>query len=80
MKTAGILHFIQEDKKARWNFSTRSSTKPPAMGKEHTIIVEYGGRQSALRTRAGGSYYVGRQRIMVPKPETGFGEKKRCTT
>src|SRR6266436_6505619 len=66
------LHFIQEDKKRDGTFYTILD-EAPAMGKEHTIIVEYGS-DKVLYDAGGGSYYVGARESWYPNLN-GFGEK-----
>src|SRR5258708_717103 len=66
------LHFIQEDKKHDGTFYAILD-EAPAMGKEHTIIVEYGG-DKMLYDAGGGRYYVGARESSYPNPN-GLGGK-----
>jgi hypothetical protein len=66
------LHFIQEDRKHDGTFYAILD-EAPTMGKEHTIIVEYGG-DKVLYDAGGGSYYVGARESWYPNLN-GFGEK-----
>ena len=66
------LHFIQEDKQQDGSFYAVLD-EAPAMGKEHSIIVEYGG-DKVLYDAGGGSYYVGARESWYPNLN-GFGEK-----
>jgi hypothetical protein len=66
------LHFIQENRKEDGSFYAVLD-EAPAMGKAHTITVEYGGDK--VVTNAGsGSYYIGARQSWYPNLN-GFGEK-----
>jgi hypothetical protein len=66
------LHFIQENRKEDGSFYAVLD-EAPAMGKVHSITVEYGGDK--VVTNAGsGSYYIGARQSWYPNLN-GFGEK-----
>lgn len=66
------LHFIQESRKEDGSFYAILD-EAPAMGKEHSISVEYGG-DKVLINAGNGSYYVGARESWYPNLN-GFGEK-----
>jgi hypothetical protein len=66
------LHFIQENKKEDGSFYAVLD-EAPAMGKEHSIAVEYVG-DKVLSDAGNGSYYVGARQSWYPNLN-GFGEK-----
>jgi hypothetical protein len=66
------LHFVQENRRADGSFYAILD-EAPAMGKEHSITVEYGG-DKVLYNAGGGSYYVGARTSWYPNLN-GFGEK-----
>jgi hypothetical protein len=66
------LHFIQESRKEDGSFYAELD-EPPAMGKEHSISVEYVG-DKVLYDAGSGSYYVGARESWYPNLN-GFGEK-----
>jgi hypothetical protein len=66
------LHFIQEGKKADGSFYAVLD-EAPAMGKEHSISVEYEG-DKVLTDAGSGSFYVHARESWYPNLN-GFGEK-----
>jgi hypothetical protein len=66
------LHYIQESKKEDGSFYALLD-EAPAMGKEHSISVEYVG-DKVLYDAGDGSYYVGARESWYPNLN-GFGEK-----
>ena len=66
------LHFIQEDRKEDGSFYAILD-EAPAMGKEHSITVEYVG-DKVLANAGNGSYYVGARESWYPNLN-GFSEK-----
>ena len=66
------LHFIQENKKEDGSFYAVLD-EAPAMGKEHSIAVDYVG-DKVLSDAGNGSYYVGARQSWYPNMN-GFGEK-----
>jgi len=66
------LHFIQENRKDDGSFYAVLD-EAPAMGKEHSITVEYAG-DKVLSNAGDGSYYVGARESWYPNLN-GFGEK-----
>jgi Peptidase family M1 domain/Carboxypeptidase regulatory-like domain len=66
------LHFIQESRKEDGSFYAILD-EAPAMGKEHSISVEYVG-DKVLVNAGNGSYYVGARESWYPNLN-GFGEK-----
>ena len=66
------LHFIQENRKEDGSFYAVLD-EAPAMGKVHSITVEYGG-DKVLTNAGSGSYYVGARDSWYPNLN-GFGEK-----
>jgi Peptidase family M1 domain/Carboxypeptidase regulatory-like domain len=66
------IHFIQEDRKHDGSFYAVMD-EAPALGKEHSITVEYSGDK--VVTEAGdGSYYIAARTSWYPNLN-GFGEK-----
>ncbi len=66
------IHFIQENRKQDGSFYAVLD-EAPAMGKEHTIAIEYSG-DKVLFDAGDGSYYVGARESWYPNLN-GFGEK-----
>ena len=66
------LHFIQENKKEDGSFYAVLD-EAPAMGREHSIAVDYVG-DKVLSDAGNGSYYVGARQSWYPNLN-GFGEK-----
>jgi hypothetical protein len=66
------LHFIQEDRKQDGSFYAVLDVAP-ALGKEHSITVEYAG-DKVLYEAGDGSYYVEARTSWYPNLN-GFGEK-----
>jgi len=66
------VHFIQENRKEDGSFYAVLD-EAPAMGKPHTITVEYGGDKVVINAGSG-SYYVGARESWYPNLN-GFGEK-----
>jgi hypothetical protein len=66
------LHFIQENRKEDGSFYAVLD-EAPAMGKAHSITVEYAG-DKVVTNAGGGSYYIGARLSWYPNLN-GFGEK-----
>lgn len=66
------VHFIQENRKEDGSFYAVLD-EAPAMGKTHTITVEYAGDKVVINA-GNGSYYVGARESWYPNLN-GFGEK-----
>lgn len=66
------LHFIQEDRKHDGSFYVIFD-EAPALGKEHSVTVEYSG-DKVLYDAGDGSYYVAARTSWYPNLN-GFGEK-----
>lgn len=66
------LHYVQESRKEDGSFYAILE-EAPAMGKEHSISVEYAG-DKVLTDAGGGSFYIGARESWYPNLN-GFGEK-----
>jgi hypothetical protein len=71
-ETGHDLHFIQENRKEDGSFYAVLD-EAPAMGRSHSLTVEYGG-DKVLSDAGGGSYYIAARESWYPNLN-GFGEK-----